>query len=140
MTQRSDFDRKWYVLDVKDQILGRASTRIANLLMGKGKPIYSHSTDCGDFVVAVNASKIKITGNKGEQKISFHHTSHPGGGRSVLFKKLLAEKPERALYLSVKRMLPKNKLASRQILRLKIYRQPTHPHAAQQAEKIEVAN
>lgn len=128
--------RKWYVADAKDQILGRFSSRLASILTGKIKPIYIHSVDCGDFVIVINAEQIKLTGNKLDQKVSFHHTAHPGGARIIPYKKLMQEKPERALHLAVKRMLPKNKLASRQILRLKIYRGSSHPHQSQNPEKL----
>jgi large subunit ribosomal protein L13 len=127
--------REWHLLDAKDQVLGRLSSRIAKILMGKTKATYTPSVDCGDFVVAVNAGKIRLTGNKLEQKVAFHHTMHPGGARYTPYKKLMAEKPERALFLAVKRMLPKTKLASRQILRLKIYRNERHPHQAQNLKK-----
>src|SRR3989344_5040193 len=83
--------RQWYLIDAKDQVLGRLSSRIANILTGKIKPIYTHSVDCGDFVIAVNASKIQLTGNKLVQKIAFHHTAHPGGGRYIPYKKIMEE-------------------------------------------------
>ncbi len=130
--------RKWHAVDAKDQVLGRLASRIASLLMGKGKTIYTHSVDCGDFVIATNAGQVKLTGNKLNDKYHFHHTSHPGGGRNVPYKKLQKEKPERMLFLAVKRMLPKNRMASRQILRFKIYRSDTHPHAVQQPETIKL--
>lgn len=131
--------RRWFLIDAKDQVLGRLSTRIAKILMGKNKPFYTHSVDCGDFVIAVNADKIRLTGNKLDQKVYFHHTAHPGGARIIGYKKLMEEKPERALYLAVRRMLPKNRLASRQILRLKIYRGSSHPHMTQKPVKDEAA-
>lgn len=127
--------RKWHFIDAKDQVLGRLATHIADLLTGKVKTIYTRSVDCGDFVVTTNVDKIRLTGAKLDQKIHFHHTAHPGGGRYTSYKKMMAEKPERALQLAVKRMLPKNRLASRQILRLKMYRGDTHPHQAQSPQK-----
>ena len=123
--------RKWHIIDAKDQVLGRVATTIAKILMGKIKPIYTPTVDCGDFVIAINVDKIKLTGNKIEQKIAFHHTAHPGGARFSPYKKMMVEKPDYALYLAVRRMLPKNRLASRQILRLKMYKGTTHPHFAQ---------
>lgn len=135
--KRDDLKRNWILIDAQDQVLGRLSSKIASILAGKTKPIYSHSTDVGDFVIAVNVGKIRLTGDKINQKTSFHHTAWPGGARIVPFRKLMGENPERALQLSVKRMLPKNKLASRQILRLKMYRGDSHPHAAQQPKKLE---
>ena len=131
--------RRWYLLDAKDQVLGRLSSRIASILTGKIKPTYAPSVDQGDFVIAVNVDKIRVTGNKREQKVAFHHTAWPGGARFEPYKKMLQERPERALQLAVKRMLPKNKLASRQILRLKMYRGDSHPHLAQNPLKLEPA-
>lgn len=136
LAAKGTVERRWYMADAKDQVLGRLSTRIAMLLTGKTKAIYTPSVDCGDFVIVVNAGKVRLTGNKLEDKVVFHHTAHPGGGRATSYKRLLADKPERLLYLSVKRMLPKNKLASRQILRLKIYSRDTHPHSAQTPENL----
>lgn len=128
--------RKWYIIDAKDEALGRLSTRIAMILMGKNKPSYTPSVDGGDFVIALNVDKIRLSGNKQNQKIAFHHTAWPGGARFEPYKTMMVERPERALQLAVKRMLPKNKLASRQILRLKMFRGEQHPHAAQQPAKI----
>jgi len=136
MPQRGTIDRKWYLVDVKGQVLGRLASKIAMILTGKIKPIYTPAVDTGDFVVAINVGGVVLTGNKVQQKVAFHHTFHPGGARIVKYSKLLAEKPERVLYLAVKRMLPKNRLASRQILRLKIYRENTHPHQVQNPKTI----
>lgn len=136
MPKKGTIDRKWYLVDVKDQVLGRLASKIAMILMGKIKPIYTPAVDTGDFVVAINAAGVVLTGNKVTQKVAFHHTFHPGGARIERYSKLLAERPERVLYLAVRRMLPKNRLASRQILRLKIYRGDTHPHQVQNPQKI----
>src|SRR3989344_1486903 len=114
-----DLPRRWYLADAKDQVLGRLATRIASLLFGKGKPFFTPSVDCGDFVIVVNVDKMKFTGNKLEDKHIFHHTFHPGGARVETYKKLNTEKPERILFYAVKRMLPKNKHAARQIIRMK---------------------
>ena len=130
-------NRRWHLVDAKDQVLGRLSSRIAKILVGKNKPTYTPAVDTGDFVVAVNADKIRLTGNKQEQKSLFHHTFWPGGGRLESYKKLAVERPERMLQMAVKRMLPKNRLASRQILRLKIYRGDSHPHVAQNPQKLD---
>ncbi|MBI2916127.1 MAG: 50S ribosomal protein L13 [Elusimicrobia bacterium] len=137
--KKEAIDRKWHLVDMQGQVLGRASTGIAMILMGKTKPTYTPSVDCGDFVIAVNADKVHLTGNKLEQKIYFHHTAHPGGGRSIGYKKLMSENPQRALQISVKRMLPKTRLASRQILRLKIYKGSSHPHLAQNPQPVTFA-
>jgi len=136
MPKKGCVERKWHLVDVKDQVLGRLSTQIANLLTGKGKTIYTPAVDCGDFVVAVNVGQVRLTGDKINQKVAFHHTFHPGGARIVPYKKLMQERPERVLYLAVRRMLPKNRIASRQILRLKIYRSSSHPHQVQNPQKI----
>ncbi len=132
-------NRKWYLVDANDLVLGRLSTGLADLLTGKGKNIYASNVDCGDFVVAVNAAKVRLTGKKLEQKVDYHHSGRPGGGRSMPYKKLMQDRPEYALLRSVKRMLPKNKLASRQILRLKIYRGNSHPHLSQNLEKVAIS-
>ncbi len=132
--------RRWFVIDAKDQVLGRFSTQIANILVGKNKTIYTPTVDCGDFVIAINADKIRLTGDKLNQKVHFYHTAHPGGARITSYKKLAKENPRKMLQVSVKRMLPKNKLASRQILRLKIYTGGTHPHGVQNPQKLEVSN
>ncbi len=132
--------RKWFVVDAKDQVLGRFSSEIAKILMGKNKTVYTPAVDCGDFVIAINAEKIKLTGDKLNQKVHFYHTAHPGGARITSYKKLASEKPRKMLQISVKRMLPKNRLASRQILRLKIYVGGNHPHAVQQPKKLEFAS
>jgi large subunit ribosomal protein L13 len=131
MAKKGDLQRQWHLIDVKDQVLGRVSTHIAKILSGKTKPTYTPSLDCGDFVVAVNVNKMKLTGKKLEHKSAFYHSAHPGGGRRVGYKKLMPDNPEKALYRSVKRMLPKNKLASRQILRLKMYQSDQHKHLVQ---------
>ncbi len=130
--------RKWYWIDAKDQVLGRLASKAASILMGKTKTSFARSVDCGDFVVVTNVDKIKLTGNKLEDKHAFYHTGHPGGAKITGYKKMSQEKPIKMLQVSVKRMLPKNKLASRQILRLKIYKGDTHPHAVQQPKKLEV--
>lgn len=131
--------RQWYLMDAKDQVLGRFASKVASILMGKNKAVYSPSVDCGDFIIAVNADKIKLTGDKLNQKVYFYHTAHPGGARITPYKKLYQEKPQKMLQIAVKRMLPKNKLASRQILRLKIYKGSNHPHAVQNPKKLELA-
>lgn len=132
--------RQWYVMDAKNQVLGRLASKIAMILMGKNKTLYTHSVDCGDFIIALNVDKIKLTGDKLNQKVYFYHTAHPGGARITPYKKLYAEKPEKMLQIAVKRMLPKNKLASRQILRLKMYKGENHPHAVQKPQKMELGS
>ncbi len=130
-------DRKWYLIDAKDKILGRFSSRIALLLMGKRKPFYSPNADSGDYVVVVNAEKIKLTGNKWKNKIYYRHSFYPGGLKEIPAEKLRTRKPESIIYLAVKRMLPKNKLGRKMMKRLKIYTGDNHPHTAQKPLKIE---
>jgi len=129
-------ERKWYLIDAADKILGRIASRIALILMGKRKPFYSPSVDVGDYVVVINADKVKLTGKKLEKKIYYHHSFYPGGLKEVPIKKIMEERPEKIIYLAVKRMLPKNKLGRKMLKRLKIYRGDKHPHIAQNPVKI----
>lgn len=128
----SEVQRDWYVIDATDQTLGRLSTQITTLLRGKHKPTFSPNLDGGDFVVVVNAEKVRLTGNKAEQKVYYRHSGFPGGIKRIPFKQMLAKRPENIIRLAVKGMLPKTRLGRQQIVKLKIYAGPTHPHAAQQ--------
>jgi large subunit ribosomal protein L13 len=127
----TNIERKWYVVDAKNKTLGRLSTEIANLLRGKSKPYFSYNLDCGDFVVVINSEKIKVTGNKLDEKIYYKYSGHPGGISSVSLRDLLAKFPERALEYAVYGMLPKNKLRDRMMKKLKIFAGPEHTHTAQ---------
>lgn len=129
-------DRKWHLVDATGQVLGRMATRIALLLMGKRKPGYSPHLDLGDFVVVINAEKVKVTGKKLKDKIYYHHSGYPGGLKQRTFKELLEKHPERIIELAVKRMLPKNRLGRKMLKRLKVYKGPEHPHQAQKPEPI----
>lgn len=120
--------RKWHLLDAKGEILGRLSTKIANLLRGKDKPTFVPHLDVGDYVVVVNASQIKVTGKKLEQKFYYRHSGYPGGIKKKSLKELLAERPEEVIRRSVYGMLPKNKLRDSWIKRLYIYKDEKHPH------------
>ena len=133
-------ERQWHVLDAKDYVLGRLATRAAALLRGKGKPTFTPYLDEGDFVVIVNAALVKLTGNKLEQKVSFSHSLYPGGLKLVPYKRLMAENPEKAVYRAISGMLSKNKIRDRMLTRLKIYRDATHPHAAQQPKALALTN
>ena len=133
-----DRQRDWYVVDAEGQTLGRLSTQIADVLRGKRKPTYTPHTDVGDFVVVVNAEKIVVTGNKRAQKRYWRHSGYPGGIRSRTLEEMLDRKPEDVIRLAVKGMLPRNKLARKQLLKLKVYAGPEHPHAAQQPQPMEV--
>ena len=134
----SDIERKWYVVDATDKILGRLASEVARVLMGKHKPIFARHLDTGDFVIVINAAKVRLSGKKLEQKSYFRHTGYPGGVKLVALDKLLAEKPERVIQHAVKGMLPKNSLGRRQLKKLKIYRGAEHPHQAQKPEVLEV--
>ncbi|HUA10699.1 MAG TPA: 50S ribosomal protein L13 [Solirubrobacteraceae bacterium] len=130
--------RDWVLVDANGQTLGRLATQIADMLRGKRKPEYTPHVDTGDFVVVVNAEKIHVTGNKRTDKRYYRHTGYPGGLRSRSFEEMLARRPEEIIRIAVKGMLPRNRLARRQITKLKIYAGPDHPHAAQSPRKIEL--
>ena len=122
----------WVIVDASDKVLGRLASKIADKLRGKDKPIFTPHVDCGDFVVVVNAEKIKVTGNKFEDKKYYTHSLYPGGLKTKTFKDMNATKPEKVIELAVKGMLPKNKLSNQIIKKLKIYAGSEHPHEAQQ--------
>src|SRR5919109_1645597 len=133
-----EIERQWYVVDAEGKTLGRLATRIADTLRGKGKPEYTPHVDTGDFVVVVNAEKIQVTGNKLDQKLYRRHSGYPGGLRSRTLRDQLERRPTEVLRKAVKGMLPRNKLASAQITKLKIYAGPEHPHAAQSPKTLEL--
>jgi large subunit ribosomal protein L13 len=134
----SEIQRDWYIVDATDQTLGRLATQIATLLRGKHKPTYSPNLDGGDFVVVVNAEKVRLTGRKPDQKMYYRHSGYPGGFKAIPYQRMLAKHPDRILRFAVKGMLPKTRLARRQLLKLKIYAGPKHPHAAQQPKPYTV--
>jgi large subunit ribosomal protein L13 len=129
-------ERKWLMLDAQDQALGRLAAKAATLLMGKHKPEYTPHTDTGDFVVVVNAAKVKLTGRKLEQKTYWRHTGYPGGIRSRSAREVLATRPEWMIREAVRGMLPKSVLGRRLISKLKVYADPAHPHAAQKPAAV----
>ncbi len=131
LLKREEVKRDWVLVDASGQILGRLASKIARILMGKHKPTYTPHIDSGDFVVVLNASKIKVTGKKLRDKIYYHHSGYPGGLKEIRLEELLKNHPERVIYLAVKRMLPKNKLQAKRLRRLKIYSGSEHPHQAQ---------
>ena len=133
-----EIERKWYVIDATDKTLGRLSTEIATRLRGKHKPIYTPHVDCGDFIIVVNAEKVKVTGNKATQKVYRHHTGYMGGLRERSYKEMLAKHPERIIEKAVKGMLPKNSLGSQMYRKLKVYAGPEHEHQAQKPEMLEL--
>lgn len=134
----SDIERKWYVIDATDIVLGRLASQVAVLLRGKHKPTYAPHMDMGDYVIVINAEKIALTGSKRENKMAYHHSGFPGGLRAVNYAELLETHPERAIEKAVQGMLPKNRLARQQIQKLKVYAGPEHPHAAQNPEPFEL--
>ena len=133
-----DVQRDWYVVDASDKVLGRLASAIAYRLRGKHKPIYTPHVDTGDFIVVTNVEKIKVTGNKAEQKLYHRHSGYPGGVRTVNFTQLQQRFPERALEHAVKGMLPKGPLGYAMLKKLKCYAGPSHPHAAQQPKALEL--
>jgi large subunit ribosomal protein L13 len=134
----SDINREWYVIDAEDQILGRVATEVARILRGKHKPQFTPHMDTGDFVIVVNADKIKVTGKKLEQKIYYRHSGYLGGLKEESLEKVLATKPTKAIERAVKGMLPHNKLGRALFGKLKVYAGAEHPHAAQTPKKLEL--
>ncbi len=130
--------REWYLVDAEGQTLGRLATQIADTLRGKRKPQYTPHVDTGDFVVVVNADKIAVTGRKLDQKRYYRHSGYPGGLRSRTLREQLERRPTEVLRAAVKGMLPKNRLARRQLTKLKIYAGPEHPHAAQNPRPLDL--
>ncbi len=127
----SDIERKWHVIDASDEVLGRLATRIAGLLMGKHKPMFCRNLDVGDFVVVINADKVRVTGNKAKQKMYYRHSGYPGGLKSVSLEKMMQTYPNRVIEHAVKGMLPRNKLSAGMMKRLKVYSGDSHPHVGQ---------
>lgn len=131
----ADADKKWYLIDATDKVVGRLATEVADLLRGKRSPKYTPHTDSGDFVVVVNADKVKFTGSKLDQKVYYKHTGYVGGLKSTTAKELLAKKPEDVLLNAVKGMLPKNSLGRKQLTKLKVFSGTEHSHEAQGPEE-----
>src|SRR6201997_3490103 len=134
----SDRQRDWYVVDASGKTLGRLATQIADVLRGKRKPTYTPHIDTGDFVIVVNAEKIHVTGNKRQAKLYYRHSGYPGGLRTRTFEQMLARRPEEILRLAVKGMMPRNRLARKQLTKLKIYAGPEHPHVAQKPQPLDI--
>jgi large subunit ribosomal protein L13 len=131
-----EVEREWLVVDATDMVLGRLSTEIAQILKGKRKPQYTPHVDTGDFVIVINAEKIRLTGNKAETKIYYSHSGYIGGLKEVSFKRMLEKHPERIIEKAVKGMLPKNTLGRAMNRKLKVYAGPNHPHVAQKPREI----
>jgi large subunit ribosomal protein L13 len=126
--KHKDIKRNWHMIDAKDEILGRMSTQIVKLLMGKHKPIYSDHMDMGDYVVVLNAQKVKVTGKKRKQKVYQKHSGYPGGFKEISFEKMITEHPERVIELAVSRMLPGNRLRDKRMRRLKVFAGADHSY------------
>jgi large subunit ribosomal protein L13 len=131
-TKPEDIKREWYVIDATGMTLGRLATQIATVLRGKHKPIFSPHMDCGDFVIVVNAEKVRVTGSKLDQKMYYRHSGYPSGLKTISLRDQLNQHPDRVIRFAVRGMLPKNRLGRQMIKKLKVYREPTHPHQAQQ--------
>jgi len=131
-----EVEREWFVVDAQGQTLGRLASRIATILRGKHKPIYTPHVDCGDYVIVVNADKINVTGRKLDQKIYYRHSGYPGGLKQVTLRRQLQTHPERVVEAAVRGMLPKNRLGRKMYKKLKVYAGPDHPHGAQQPKTL----
>jgi large subunit ribosomal protein L13 len=134
----STVERNWYVVDASGKTLGRLATQIADTLRGKRKPEYTPHIDTGDFVIVVNAEKISVTGQKRTEKLYHRHSGYPGGLRTRTLNDMLERRPEEVIRLAVKGMLPRNRLARKQITKLKVYAGPDHPHVAQKPQPLEI--
>ena len=131
-------EKNWHLVDAEDKVLGRLAVKIATILSGKNKAQYSPNADLGDFVVVVNAEKVRVTGNKFSQKNYYHHTGYPGGLKTKSFEKMQEDSPEKIIEKAVKGMLPKNKLANQIIKKLKVYSGSVHPHIGQQPKELSI--
>ena len=138
MAKAEDIQRKWYVVDAEGVTLGRLASQIATILRGKNKPIYTPHVDTGDYVIVLNAEKIVLTGNKLDQKTYYRHSGFPGGLKEIVYRRLIAEKPEFVIKHAVVGMLPKGPLGRQMAKKLKVYAGAEHNHAAQQPEKLEL--
>ena len=136
MANPDKIERKWYVVDADGQTLGRLASEIAKVLRGKNKPVFTPHVDTGDYVIVVNAEKVKVSGKKMEQKIYYNHSEYVGGMKETTLKEMMAKKPERVLELAVKGMLPKGPLGRTMIKKLHVYAGPEHNHAAQKPEVL----
>ena len=138
MAKKGQAQRKWFLVDAQGAILGRMAAKIAPILMGKKEPTYTPHVDGGDYVIVVNAEKVRVTGKKAQQKEYDHYTLYTGGRRVVSFADMMVKKPEKVIELAVRRMLPKNRLGRKMYTRLKVYRGSDHQQQAQKPEKIEL--
>ena len=138
VTKPEDIQRNWYVVDASGRTLGRLASEVAQIVRGKHKPIFSPSVDVGDYVIVVNAEKVRVTGRKLDQKIYHRHSGYPGGLKQVSLRRMLEEHPTRVIEHAVAGMLPKNRLGRKMMKKLKVYAGSTHPHEAQQPEPLDL--
>lgn len=138
MAKPGQVERKWYVVDAEGKTLGRLASRIAAILRGKHKPEFTPHVDTGDYVIVVNADKVKLTGNKLDRKVYYRHTGYPGGIRQMTARQMLERNPEQLIRRAVWGMLPSGPLARRQFRKLRVYAGPDHPHSAQQPQPLEI--
>ncbi len=138
MANPDTIERKWYVVDAEDKTLGRLTTEVASILRGKRKPIYTPHEDTGDYVIVVNAAKVKVTGKKLDQKIYYHHSEYVGGMKETTLREMLAKHPERVIEHAVKGMLPKGPLGRKMYKKLYVYAGPEHKQQAQKPEPLEI--
>ncbi|MHC4762792.1 MAG: 50S ribosomal protein L13 [Planctomycetota bacterium] len=138
MAKKQELESKWVLVDATDAILGRMAAKIAPILMGKNKPTYTPHVDTGDYVIVINADKVRLTGKKAQAKEYDYYTHFPGGHKFVSFADMMARKPEKVVELAVRRMLPKNKLGRAMLKKMKVYKGPEHQHQAQRPERIEL--
>lgn len=138
MPKPDEIERKWYIVDADGMVLGRLASELAMILEGKRKPIYTPHLDTGDYVIVINAEKIKLTGNKWNKKNHYYHTGYPGGLKEVPYKEMLEKHPERIITLAVKGMLPKNSLGKQMLKKLRVFEGTEHPHEAQQPIELKL--
>lgn len=136
--KKGEIEKNWYLVDADDKVLGRLASRVASILRGKEKPLFAPHMDTGDFVVVINAPKVKLTGKKLKEKMYYRHSGYPGGLKATAAKDLLDKRPEEVIRKAVKGMLPKNRLGRMQLKKLKVYRGHSHPHEAQQPKTVEL--
>jgi len=135
--KKGEIERKWYVVDAKDAILGRLATKIATYLRGKNKPVFTPNVDTGDFIIVINADKVRLTGRKLDDKVYYHHTGYIGGIKAQTARSMMGKQPEKIIEKAVWGMLPKNTLGKQMLKKLKVYKGAAHPHKAQAPEILQ---
>jgi large subunit ribosomal protein L13 len=138
LPEKKGIERKWWLVDANDLVLGRLATKVSGILRGKDHPYYTPFFDCGDFVIVINAKKVKLTGGKEEKKLYYRHSGYRGGLKEITYQRMLATHPERVVLHAVKGMLPKNKLSYKLLTKLKVYSGDKHHHAAQKPELLKI--